>query len=1483
MKLNKKLLIFVLSLCLLVGVFALAAFAAEGDADVLTIRYQNGTVQTYKEGDEVVPPAVPKEFIVYDEEGLAYKFTTENGAIWQGLPRYVTKDHLGQTLNSTVAGTQDPRQIYYITEEKIGDVTTVVYHMVNALGQYISKSNTGDRGDGSNTGAASYDMMFPADATQPKATSLKIILYSDLEISSFAAAAPSSVSLYLDLNGHTLTNKQSSFISAEYVIFRIYSSRPGAHWYQTASSAIIRPDDGAKIYLGDISAAGANAANISFHCKSVVGDQWGSGSYIYGGKYYQTADGAFFNISRRIHAISNAEFYVRAGQAVFSDSAAHDDSSIAAGTAVIQNCKFYSPTFSSLISASQAAKPVFDNCAFFNVKVDKSQGSAVLNFRSNCVSCLGSTDTYGTDNIVFAKAAPYAYAGLIAADGSPISATVNYVMAAAEDTLQIITEQSNAYYMIGAPFSNEAGDGVKIENGKLYAVPKYDLSEVYQIENGIVVDTGKAQIELIYTVEDIPAFTYFDTRANKLYAAGYVYHCGGTPEGVFEKFYEIFNSPASAYEITMYMDMTVTKSIGFGAFIESRTYNQDGSLKENRDYYSSLTNGSIVWDLNGKTITVAKNCTTIDIYAVNKNNYPTVFGLEGSSKNVLTVTSSKAGAKIINNSAASLFGVGEGSSPCLSIQGENLTVKSASSIFFGINSLNGAKHFEINGGLYIYEGAAQPFSLSGTGDIVKNATILCTAEKVSQIFGYDQYRKNVYTIENCIIVAPEAAKLFGAKSSAGSNFAGSAVTVKDCVLLGITPALKITSTAKAGTVTEGLVTYDGVNVFSDEDKLAIAYPEAPEGSAKYLFEVGVLNAEGEIELVSAYGYATADQFLTVTYPEGLVKNYLLGKYFIPIAMDSSYYTVIFDLENGTVNIPVAWAGIPAEGIITEAGAVTATPADNYIPLAFALYDAVEDKVVSYDLADSSAIFLALEEALSNQENAGKLYVFADLAVGSLSVATELEVLLGEYVLTLDGALAVSAPLTVQGGEILSAEANPFALSGSAVVTLNETAVYLSDATVVFSGSEGTVALSDVAIFNLGNAALVENLAAVVNGAKLMGVSLGATVTVDGTVLGTAGTFNGCAYANGVISGVKVNNFLENVVILGESYEIAYVCAATNDASLVVNVTYQYEGINRATEKYYKNSIASFYSVFAPGYYFSYQGESILTEDVTVSCLFTADASKLQAQLVLSESLAFTFYLQVEEAGVLENLAIGGKAINLASLNIKNIDGVDFYVIPVVFDSFTDALNDMVLTVDLVNEDTYMTITATAALDEYFAEIFEAGEEVASMQAYAAMDYVCALADYFDYSFSFGDARGVNLGRLYNMLAKYEAYKTEADLPSVNTALASAYIESVLLVAKEKITFAFRVADDFEGTVLVNGVEQAVSQPFAGFDRDYVLAEVAFADLDEVITVTVKGANGETLETVEYTLADYVAGVAVQNEGVTAAYAKALWNLAAVIG
>lgn len=985
------------------------------------------------------------------------------------------------------------------------------------------------------------------------------------------------------------------------------------------------------------------------------------------------------------------------------------------------------------------------------------------------------------------------------------------------------------------------------------------------------------------------AFTYLDTKTGETFSVNYQTDCGGTAAGVGEKFHELFADPASAYVITMYKDMTLSKAVPFGPLTLDRETDE-----HNRDFFKSFVNGSIVWDLNGTTVTVgptvtglvkmgAANCKLTATGAGATYSGDTFFGFEGSSTtNTFTLKSSVPGGKIVNESSAHLFGTGEGKKTKIFFEGENLTIVSPKGLILNSGEVSRDYKpedvlFGVDGGTYICGSSTAVFKIS-RGASIKNATVITTSASVAQLINLDGYRTGALTLENVIFSSANAAAV--AFKPVGSSNAYTA-TVTDCIFRNTVPSTTATSTQLSE------VTYNGVNLTNTEANLAVIHASAPEGTEKYTFKFEIPKSDGSLEAMDFICYASASSVFTVTYgAANVTKTYLVGKKFASVPMDSAYYTVTVDIALGTVNIPEVWENVPADGVILDASyggqTITVAPKDNLLPLAFVLYDETAETYV-YAFADSNSIIAELVAALSAQANAATLYVYSDLTAPALTFAKDTIVELNDATLTMGGAITVSegATLSVKGGEVLSAVATPFVVNGT--LSLSASAkIYLSNATVVFGGA-GTVTCENVNIYNLASASMAaEGVSVTLSDVNLMGVALGANVTVGGTVLGTEGTFAGNTYAEGVISGIIVNNKTETVTVLGQTYTVAYTEAATNNAAKAITLTYTYQDVVRGTQKYYYGSIANFHKELTTGYYFEYVGEVALTESATIECTFHADASKLKAQVILTDALNYIYYLRVEAAGVLQNLTLNGKTLDLAALEQTLIEEKSYYVIPVTFETFADALGNCELSVDLVNGDESFTVTASAALHDYLGTLLATSNETVAKQAYAVAGYVSALVSHFDYTFAFGDVRMKNLGRINNLLADYAEYKVEADLPA-ESEISSAYVKSVVLVADEKVTFAFRVDNNFDGSIEIGGVAAVLSKPFEGFDRLYATTTVSLADLGEEITLTVKNAEGVVLETMTYSLEDYVCGVTAQNEGTAAAYAKALWNLASVLG
>ena len=182
MKLNKKLLVFALSVLMLVGLFAFAAFAA-GEPGKLTIEYADGTVQTYAEGETVEAPAIPENYVGYDADGKAYLYTVTGNA-WEGIPETVTADHLGKTIKATVAASKGADQIFYSVAT--GSATAApVYKTTNDVHKFFTAANV-------------------------NAGSVWVKLYADVNSDTFSTGTNSSgYYAYLDLNGHSVSIKNA--------------------------------------------------------------------------------------------------------------------------------------------------------------------------------------------------------------------------------------------------------------------------------------------------------------------------------------------------------------------------------------------------------------------------------------------------------------------------------------------------------------------------------------------------------------------------------------------------------------------------------------------------------------------------------------------------------------------------------------------------------------------------------------------------------------------------------------------------------------------------------------------------------------------------------------------------------------------------------------------------------------------------------------------------------------------------------------------------------------------------------------------------------------------------------------------------------------------------------------------------------------------------------------------------------------------------
>ncbi|MBP3591165.1 MAG: hypothetical protein J6K14_01650 [Clostridia bacterium] len=384
MKSAKKILLLVLSLMLLVGIFAVAALAEE-NAGAATVVYPDGTVDTYTAAGAITPSIATQDGLYY---GKGYTLYKDAGAGWTytdadgNAVTEITDALIAKGAKITASGFN---KVYYTSEETLNGVTTTVYHLTDDAATYFSSANTGDKGDGTNTGAVSY-ADFQTDV-EGKKTIVK--LYSDVTASAISynygknySSNTYSLRAYFDLNGHTVT-LDSGAGSTDGIYLWIYSSVPGAHYTVKAQDGVlITPDDDTSVCLGNNGLSGTYQDNISFHVSTLFGSVYGDGSSVIGGHYYQVPGSTtpLLTISRRLPYLKNATFYSANGVSPLGDPSAHDSTNPAGGSAIITNCKFYSDVAVPIVVGEKNATLKFDGCEFYGIayNTDSETGEKTL-------------------------------------------------------------------------------------------------------------------------------------------------------------------------------------------------------------------------------------------------------------------------------------------------------------------------------------------------------------------------------------------------------------------------------------------------------------------------------------------------------------------------------------------------------------------------------------------------------------------------------------------------------------------------------------------------------------------------------------------------------------------------------------------------------------------------------------------------------------------------------------------------------------------------------------------------------------------------------------------------------------------------------------------------------------------------------------------------------------------------------------------------
>ena len=691
-------------------------------------------------------------------------------------------------------------------------------------------------------------------------------LYHDVNVDSFSFGTDSaSITVHFDLNGHTVSVKDG--INITWVVARIFSSVPGAHFYCTGSTGNLFSSANSYVHLG-VDGNGNYGDNISFHAKSILsGVATGRNGGISGGSYYQTGAssiGGFFSLNGAFTVFQNAKIYVLDGQPVFTNSAAPAGGTIAKGEKAITNCKIYSAGTSAVINASVACSPVFYACDFINVAPAKTVGLATAFYDANCRFNLPCGDALWVPNVPLytVRINPIPVEGLVAEDGTPIVASILYKNADISNALKISAENSlTTYWAIGTTFVAEP-DGIEfISENKIYYNPYYSVDGVSQIVDGKIAAAGEITLAIEFRDSDDIAFAYSLGGIDTFVA--YNRDCGGTAEGIFNKFYELFNVPASSCEIKMYMDMTMTKAMAFGPFIPNG----------NESYYDSMANGPVTLDLNGCTITIPENVKGINMSNANGYAYDgssAIFGLEGGRNKTFTFKSSKENGKIVNLSPYALVAIGEWDKNSFEIDGENLTIDSYGPIFGCFESE--LTSVTVNGGTYIYRGPKAAFILGGKASISNAVIILKDAKAYAPIAG-QSYPKVVtsITVTNTQFYAQNAKMFSYAYQQNYTEISGASspksVTLKfdGCTFAGVSLF------AEHGQIPASNITFSGNCIVSRTEDLALVGKAAGEGQ---VVAYNTLACDG-INYKVVDVYTTANTAL-VNWGFGITEYWVIG-------------------------------------------------------------------------------------------------------------------------------------------------------------------------------------------------------------------------------------------------------------------------------------------------------------------------------------------------------------------------------------------------------------------------------------------------------------------------------------------------------------------------------------------------------------------------------------------------------------------------------
>lgn len=920
MKNTKKRVALLFALCLvlasLVTVLIASAVGAGDGAEVVTVAYANGTVETFAEGDVIVPIEVPKDFARCDDKGDAYVYTVSEGAAWSFTidgraltDMTVTAGMLGKTVNADIAGTYGTEKVWYSVREVIVDETVpedmrgefMIYgYDEESLVTYLSRSNAGEEGFVEKYGEPRYRFLRQMD------NSFYVTLYNDIYPTKFdprwgsaekvwelpkkdstekvlcqdrtfrgtynddgtPKCSGTSAQVFFNLNGHRVEIGASeafhfgSMACTPYSMrLYVYSTTPGAVFSGAKSQTVFYSDDDTTIYVGEpIDETKAYTSkygqNLAVYGKQVSHVNYGGGVYLYGGRYYQVgANADFLNISHRLKAVKNCEFYLAdQSEAVLFFNYGQKNGYASLN---IENCVFHVNQYGTKLLREVSSqdknmtneKPPeeigdkirlkFVDCEFYGIPVMQKSCYRTFEYLGDTAYSVGTADNWGTESeplyISYLKN-PTKTRELIDDLGNKFTAAASCALRPASEVACVQYLEEKSYWESGVtPFVHD--------NVVRSASESYVETEGVYLGLPAVLEAGQTYAAKGVAYNKRIPFAFIYTMPNGAQGFGLA---GETAVETGITFASKFGS-LSEGDITLLSDIVLTRNVDFG------------------------TKGKVSLDLNGYCITVAANATvTGAVHRVGDgmtlNVYSSRPGAVYENKSTYPIYSLAHGGKAGNINLGD-YQVKDGEL----YPGTNVTYISAGSFYLGYpmnKNLTSTAEFRANNGVFIYTGSGAAFRFANTA-ILSYAKIVLQPKEAGATPIAIATVNNITASVSCgatSFYAPVGvnAKAFAVVNAAGEavNAASEAQTVNfgNCSFNGVFAEL-------APDLANVTLTYGSIGFSSIEEMAAFYGATVPAGQAPARGSAEFY-IEGKLVYLPVWQYAKPSDTATVTFNSG---------------------------------------------------------------------------------------------------------------------------------------------------------------------------------------------------------------------------------------------------------------------------------------------------------------------------------------------------------------------------------------------------------------------------------------------------------------------------------------------------------------------------------------------------------------------------------------------------------------------------------------